>query len=401
MRTKTVQLRVFTHDSGHFKNVRGENVLLYWPHGFGDWIQFSSVLRFLDPTNQYWMTRFGDDTVTVMNGHLIAKPIYLGVNSPHCDDGGLYGIKNFRLTYQQFDGRAVDVVVPQVLYQFIVQHHITSMLWTWYPETHGSESPPYHTKARRMAAHLTERLPESFSVPLPSSLSLKSNGILRQIVEARLTNYCGFGDRQLCLVGRGGYTSVGKNWGHLWREDLPEGQRSEGAECRDFIQLMLKKNPNWCFLLMEDRNFGDSLKSESIQTYTYADLFGEPEHAIAPFGQIMKCLVQFSSLCVGVPAGPYHFAAQVEALPTVGIWIEHLPSWYDEPRDGLTHVIGSKPAAFLTDPSKPGSFIEWGPFKYNTHTLSSRTISGTAVMEAAETVMEGNNWRRGSKIVMG
>jgi ADP-heptose:LPS heptosyltransferase len=95
---------------------------------------------------------------------------------------------------------------------------------------------------------------------------------------------------------------------------------------------MLAKSENWCFLLMEDRAFADSLKDPSVNTFAYADLFGDPEHAIAPFGQVMKCLAKLASLCVGVPAGPYHLAAQVEALPTVGVWLEHLPSWYDEPR---------------------------------------------------------------------
>jgi len=69
MLTQPVRLAVHSHDRGDFANVRHKNVLLYWPHGFGDWAQFSQVLPFLEPTNRYWITRFGDDSVSLMDGH--------------------------------------------------------------------------------------------------------------------------------------------------------------------------------------------------------------------------------------------------------------------------------------------------------------------------------------------
>jgi hypothetical protein len=327
-----------------------------------------------------------------MDGHPVASPVYLGVNSPHCDDGGLFGNRHFGLKYDEVSGEEVQLSAPRVLYDTIVREGIEAVLWTWYPETHGATAPPYHTKARRMAEQLSERLSPEFALPLKQSLCLKTDNVLQQIVEARLKNHCGFGERRLCLLGRGGYTSIGKNWGHMWREDLPDGCRAEGQECHDFIDLMLRKSRDWCFLLMEDRNFGDSLKHRSANTYSYSDVFGEPETAIAPFAQIMKCLTKLAGLCVGVPAGPYHVAAQAVNLPTIGVWLEHLPSWYDEPREGLIHVIGSGPAAQFTDTARPGSFLKWGGLTYSANILNSRIIPGAAVMDAAESLLGAGDW---------
>lgn len=399
MNTKPVELRACTHDRGGFSRLKDERILLYWPHGFGDWVQFSLVLPFLEKSNHYWMTRFGDDSVSVMEGLRWVKPVYLGINSPHCDDGGAFGLKHFRMNYDQVCGERMRLEVPTSLFDVIHREHIGSVLWTWYPETHGHVAPPMHTKARAMAGHLVDDLPAEFAKPLRRTVCLDVDPVVGQIVEARLKNVCGFGDRRLCLMGRGGYTSVGKNWGHLWREDLPANRRAEGQECRDFIQLMLAKSDDWCFLLMEDRAFADSLKDRAAHTFAYADVFGDPEHAAAPFGVVMKCLVKLASLCVGVPAGPYHLAAQVESLPTIGIWIEHLPSWYDEPRDGLAHVIGSVPAARLKDDASPGSFLSSGAFRYEASVLDSRYVPGSAVMEVAESLLGADTWRSPGRAV--
>ena len=384
MLTQPVRLAVHSHDRGDFANVRHKNVLLYWPHGFGDWAQFSQVLPFLEPTNRYWITRFGDDSVSLMDGHPTAIPIYLGVNSPHCDDGGQYGIRHFGLQYDDIHGNELELRVPQSLHDVIVREKIEVMLWSSYPEMAGFNPAPYHTKARALVKSLAASFPKRFESPLPRTISLEEDPALVRMAEARLMNFCGYGSRRLCLIGRSGYTAVRKNWGHMWREDLPPGWQREGQECRDFIHAMLARSRHWCFLLMEDRDFGDSLKSVETHTFAYSDVFGEPETAFAPFGRIMKCLVRLASLCVGVPAGPYHLAAQVAELPTVGIWIEHLPCWYDEPRGGLVHVIGKHAAQRI---GEAGSFLKCGDFNYDSILLDSRTIPGEAVMSAVESLL--------------
>src|SRR5690348_14423977 len=147
MFTCSHRIKCYTHDRGGFADLRREHVLLYWPHGFGDWVQFSLVLPYLDQTNRYWMTRFGDDTVSVLSSHSIATPVYLGINSPHCDDGGQYGNKHLQITYDRIDGGELEIQAPLSLHEVIASEQIGSLLWTWYPETHGTSPPPYHTKA--------------------------------------------------------------------------------------------------------------------------------------------------------------------------------------------------------------------------------------------------------------
>lgn len=378
-------IRVMTYDRGRFAYERGSNLLLYWPHGVGDWVQFSVVAPYLNATNRYWITRWGDDIVSVLDGHTGLKPIYLGTNP--CSDGSLHGHKHFGIDFDSVDGRELIVNLPASLHEVIRDQNITGILCGDYPEPKGRSAFPFHSKARNMLNLLGGTIPANFDSPLPSTMSLQVPLSVSRLVNARLKNECGLGDRKMCVIARQGQSSHMKNWGHAWREDLPAFQNIEGQECLDFMKQMLRADKRWFFLLMEERPFVDSLSKLQPQCYAYCNIFGQPENGCIPFGLVLKCLMQWASLCVGVPTGPYHFAAQVDTLPTVGIWLEHLPSWYDEPRDGLTHVIGSQAAAQIGQ--LPGSFLKHGAFAYSAMSVDTRTISGEAVMAAAQKVLRG------------
>ena len=75
---KTRSMRLCTHDRGDFASIRKENVLIYWPHGFGDLVGLGYVLPLLEPSNRYWITRFGDDYLSVMDGSEYVTPVFVG-----------------------------------------------------------------------------------------------------------------------------------------------------------------------------------------------------------------------------------------------------------------------------------------------------------------------------------
>lgn len=381
--TRRLRLRVFTFDHGRFDRVSGSNVLLYWPHGFGDWAQLSLVLPFLNPSNRYWITRWGDDAVTLLDGHTIARPICLGVNE--FGDGTGYSAVHLGIDFDRVNGGEMELELPENLYQIVRAAGIDCVLCGEFPEPKGRSAAPFHTKPRNLVRHLSSRLPPEFLRPLRRTISLDEDPLLFTIVRAKLQNYCGYGDRRLCLIAHRGQTSQYKNWGNLWRRELPEGHQKPYRECVDFMKSMLRKDPRWMFLLMEERQFSDSIACPENHCFTYREVFGEPATACAPLGRVMKCLVRLASLCVGVPTGPYHLAAQVEELPTVGIWLKHLPSWYDEPRDGLVHVIGQRAAARLD--VLPGSFLERDEFAYKSIRVDTRIVPAEAVMAAVEMVL--------------
>lgn len=337
MQTVTYQARVFTHDRGGFKDVRNANVLIYWPHGFGDWVQLSYILPLLEPSNRYWVTRFGDDNVSVMENDAQVTPVYLGTNSAHCGDGNDFGCHHFGMSYDGSDGSVQELRLPDTLYECCRRHEIDTVPWSSYPETFGYQQFPYHSKPRNLIPvlvrkELLERI--DLGLPLKSSIRFDVSPWVHRWVESRLMNYVGLRGRRLCVIGRNGYTAVDKNWGYLWREDLPPDRRREGEECRDFMRLMLQKDNRWTFLVVEDRLFDgdDTVRSPDLHAYSYAELFGTPETSCLPFGLVMKVVLNLAELCVGVPAGPYELSMAKPELPTVGIWLQHLPSWYDEPK---------------------------------------------------------------------
>jgi len=389
--TRKYRARFFREDNEGFRSLKNSNILVYFPHGFGDWVFLSYILPFFEPTNRYWITRFGDDSAWLMEGNQWVAPLYVGVPSPHCDDGGAFAIRHFGVSYDEADGGEKEFNFPLPLYEACVKHKIDAVIQTAFGETWGGADFPYHSKARNLLrkmtspGHLDQKVLGS---ALKSSISFEVEPALQRWVEAQLKSWIGLGDRKLCIIGRNGYTAVGKNWGHLWRNDLPPGKQREGEECRDFIRLMLKRDPKWMFLIMEDRLFegDDTVRASDLHTFSYAELFGEVGSGNLPFGLMMKILVKVADLAVGVPAGPYHLCMAYESLPAVGVWIEHLPSWYDEPKAASIHLL-SQNINHLKLMERPGSFEENGGLKFRTAWANSRIISGEEVMAAVETLL--------------
>jgi hypothetical protein len=383
-----LQMRVVTHDKGNFASLSGRNILLYLPHGFGDWVHFSHVLPYLDKSNRYWLTRFADDTVSLMDRSPYCQPIYLGMKSISSDNGEKIGNQHFGIDYDIITGDVMNVSLPAALYEAIIRNGIDTIFFTSFPEVWGATAYPFHTKARNMLRHLVpeNRLNERIlSRPLATAINLSVDPWVTQLVEAYLRSHCGFGERKLCLNG---YTGVSKNWGHEWRDQGDGTQLPEGEEARDFMRLMLKKDPHWCFLSIEDRLFEgeNTLVSDELHCYGYSRIFGDMDASILPFGLAMKALVNLADLSIGVPSGPHHLSMLRADLPSVGIWIAHYPSWYDEPKDASIHVLSRN----IRDSSyydRAGTFTEHAGLRYNVMELDTQRVLGQDVMNAVETLL--------------
>lgn len=388
MYTRPFTARFFANWDGKFRSVRNSNVLIYWPHGFGDWVFLSYVLPLLEGTNRYWITRFGDDFVSLMEGNEWASPLYAGTGSPHCDHGGAFNNRDFGLDLGRADGNHIEVNLPLAIHDACVKHQIDTIVLTNFPETYGFAEYPFHSKARNIARDLAPR--EHFDcsrmdVPLPTTINFEVPPCLTRWVEARLGSHGGFGERKLCLISRTGYTSTGKNWGHLWREEMPLGKQKEGEECRDFMRLMLQHDPDWMFLTFEDSLLpGDhTLRDKRLNSYSYAELFNPVSANSMPFGLMMKALVNLADLAIGVPAGPFHLCMAKRELPTVGIWTGHFPSWYDEPKPGALHIL-SRNVKQEKWHLRPGSFERRDHLHFRVMWSDSNIITGEQAMAAVQ-----------------
>ncbi len=386
------RLPVYTHERGAFNGVRDAKVLIYFPHGLGDWAQFARVLPMLEPSNRYWMTRYGDDCIALVNRCAGARPVYLGVNGTQNGDGAAFENRHFGLEYTRLDGSPRDVVLPDSLLEFCEREQIDALLWTSFPEIGGRIPYPHHSKARNVIRHLVsaDRLAKfDLASPLPNPLSFEVDPFVRRWVEARLRTLLGLRGRRLCLIARNGYTSIGKNWGHEFREELPPGKRREGQECRDFMRSMRAKDDRWIFLVFEDRLFegDDTVRSRELEAYSYAELFGTIDQPMIPFGLVVKVLASIADLCVGVPVGPFHVCMAKPDLPVVGIWIEHVPSWYEEPKEASIHLIGRCVRERRLN-RLPGSFFTKSHLHYRSTYTETRGVAGEHVLAAVEELLE-------------
>ena len=124
------------------RDVRGRNVLIYWPHGFGDWLFFGYFAKLLEPSNRYFITRFGDNNVSLFEGCEFVKPFYLGLNSTHCDDGRAFGIQHFGLN-KSFNKEKGVRHFPAALYDQCQRHNIDLVVDLPFWETQAIGRPPF------------------------------------------------------------------------------------------------------------------------------------------------------------------------------------------------------------------------------------------------------------------
>jgi hypothetical protein len=311
------RLGAMREDRGRFAGLRDARILLYWPHGLGDWAHLGYVVPLLEPSNTYAATRFGDDYVSIADGCGLIEPLYSGVLPP--GDGADRGARHFGITQVQCDGGLVTMALPPPLDDALMSFAPEAMLWTDYPETEGRSPFPFHTKARNLVRLLTDsqRLAQlHLSLPLRNALDFRAAPGVQRKVDERLASFAPPGTR-VCVVSRTGYTAARKNWG-------------DGSEARAFVALVRRSDPRWRVISMEDEPLGDRCAG-------YRALFGELDE---PFARTFKALAARTALFAGVPAGPLHVMLARGGVPVVGLWLAHHPDWYDEPNPAAVHVVG-------------------------------------------------------------
>lgn len=297
--------------------MRDTRVLVYWPHGFGDWVSFGTIAPLLDPSNVYAITRFGDDYVSVMEGAAAVEPLLSGVRAP--SDGTELRARHFGLTLKRCNGRPVAVDLPPPLDLAVQRFAPEVLLWTDYPETEGRTAYPFHTKARNLARLLIrkDRLASlDLSVPLGSAIDFTAPPQTQQRVDERLAAVAPRGTA-IGVISRRGMTAARKNWG-------------DGAQVREFVEAMRREPGEWRFISMDDEDLGE-------RTVGFRALFADLDE---PFARLYKALANRVALFVGIPAGPLHLTLARGGIPTVGLWVAHHPDWYDEPNPAAIHLVG-------------------------------------------------------------
>jgi hypothetical protein len=310
-------VRAMREDRGRFAALRDTRVLLYWPHGFGDWTHLGTVAPLLEPSNAYAVCRFGDDYTSVMEGNRFLTPLLGGGLSP--SDRGASGPPHLGLRLERCNGVTAEIAVPPGLAEPIARFAPAAVLWTDYPETEGRTPFPFHTKARNLARLLVDRKRlDAFdlSAPLPSSIDFDPPAQAQQAVDERLMQLAPPGTR-LCVVSRTGFTAARKNWG-------------DGSEASAFAAALRAGDRRWRFISMDDETLGEGSAG-------FRALFAD---AGEPFARTFKALAARTDLFVGVPAGPLHATMARGGVPVVGIWLAHHPDWYDEPNPQALHLVG-------------------------------------------------------------
>ncbi len=351
-------------DRNRFASLRGRRALVYWPHGFGDWVHLGYVLPLLEPSNRYAVTRYGDDYVSLMDGNAIAPALRSGALAPQ--DGALAGAPHLGVSLRRCNGKPLLLRVAEPLAAGVRDFAPEVLLWTDYPETEGRTAYPFHTKARNLARLLVppQRLAGiDLSVPLPSALDFTAPAEAQRRVDERLAAFAPPGSR-ICVISRCGVTAARKNW-------------ADRSEVGEFAQLMRRSSPAWRLISMDDEDLGD-------RSAGFRALFSSLE---LPFGVLLKAVAARIELLVGVPAGPLHFVLARGGIAVVGLWFAHHPDWYEEPNQRAIHLVGKyvcerRFERRVASTSKPPSL------RHKLRYLQTRGAPAESVLDAALTVTD-------------
>ena len=318
-------LRAMREDRGRFAALRNERVFMYWPHGLGDWVHLAAIVPLLEPSNAYAIARFGDDYSSIFEGNRYVRVLDSGTRA--LGDGSALGAKHLGLELRRLNGSARELRVPEPLAGELAAFDPSVVLWTDYPETEGRTAFPFHSKARHLVRLLLarERLARfDLSKPLVTTVDFTVAAELQACVDERLRRFAPPGTRRYVL-STAGYTAQRKNW--------------ERAEARDFVQLLARHDPQARVIAMDDLNLGDASAWAGHEIVaSYREHFGDLD---APFARAFLAVLARTDGVVAVPAGPLHVAMARGGFPIVGLWLAHLPEWYDEPNADATHLIGS------------------------------------------------------------
>lgn len=320
--TPTIELPVYDERRGAFAALRAHRVLIYWPHGLGDFVHLSCIAPLLEASNAYFITRFGDDYVHLYDGNAAIAPLYAGER--HIGDGSALGAPHLGIDFKRIRNRTEHLTVPEPLRARIAAECIDAILYTDYPECEGRTPFPFHTKARALAKALVscERLAQfDLSQPLRSTLTFVAPPENRRRIEERLRSL--IDSARLYLVSPGGHTLPGKTWRANEVERLPDLLRATDARAQTIV-----------------------LDESSI-----AARFGDLD---LPFAHVLTTLLGACRGFIGVPSGPLHAALATNDVATVGIWLARHPDWYDEPSPAAVHLLGPQPIAERLD-RRPGS----------------------------------------------
>jgi hypothetical protein len=317
------EMLVLGEKDGAFAAVRNSRVLIYWPHGFGDFVHLSYVIPLLEPSNEYFVTRFGDDFVHLYDVGDRITPIYSGETS--IGNGTSLGVQpHFGLDMDKIENRVERIEIPDPLRSRISDAKIDLMLFTRYPEMTGRTPYPFHTKARFLASNLVDpkRLAQfDLSQPLRSSLAFRAPVDAVARVEARLRDVIAPGEH-LYMLSPGGHTQL--------RKVFPE------EEVVAFAREIRRRDPRARVITIDERT-SEALGRERDLAPTTTDLFADLG---VPFAHVLLTLVHASHAYAGVASGPLHTALSIGGRPVVGIWLGHWPEYYDEPSPGAIHLVG-------------------------------------------------------------
>ncbi len=356
-------VRAMREDRGRFAALSGRRVLIYWPHGLGDWVHFGALAPLLEPSNTYAITRFGDDYVSVMEEHPQIFALCSGVRAP--SDGADLGARHFGLSLRACNGGSVRMELPWPIGHNVSAFAPEILLWTDYPETEGRTPYPFHTKARNLARLLvpSARL-RSFdlSQPLVNTVDFTAPPATQRRLDERLARFAPPGTR-LCILSRAGVTAARKNWG-------------DSSEARDFAMRMRRDDRRWHFVSMDDEHLGDGAAG-------FRELFADLDE---PFARLYKGLAARAHLFVGIPAGPLHLTMARGSIPTIGLWLAHHPDWYDEPNPAAIHLIGRRVRDHGFD-RRPATTSKPASLRHRLRYLDTPTIDSQAVLEAVRALI--------------
>jgi len=347
------------HEYEKFFNLKNENVLIYWPHGLGDWVYLGYILNYADESNNYYVTRYGDDYVSVFDAcdKKNVKPLYF-LNGFDPNNGRSISNENFQKDRND-NSDFQNLTFPSSIYHLLEEKNIINACFHALPERHGDWAFPFHTKARQQFKCFMDPSNPILHKPLLNIINFEIPNFFKEIISANLLNNSTISrSSKLCLINHIGASDGQKNW--------------PATEALKFINSLKEIDGSWKFISFLKSKHKESLHFPDLGCFDFYKIF---DNLNVPFSFVLKYLLIQCSLFVGIHSGPYALSVLCENHPTILICKNSLPSWYDEPKKNSVSVISRSMQKINT----PGSFFNQSGLNFPHVNAGDDIISGDLI----------------------
>ncbi len=335
-------------DRGRFAALRNARVLIYWPHGLGDWVTFGAVVAAARAVEYATRSRASATTTSASWKDAAGiVPLFERRARAERRRGSRRASPRARAAANATGGSVGTCNCRRRSTMRSAASRPTSLLWTDYPETEGRTAYPVSHQGAK---------PRAAARAAGAARDVRS----RRAAAGNAIDFAAAGRRATAGGRAPGAVRAARNArGRDLAQRRDRRRERTGATVRRRARSSRRCGGSAAVALHLHGRRGSRRRRRGVPRA----LRRARRAVCAVSTRRWRARID---LFVGIPAGPLHLTMARGGVPTVGLWLAHHPDWYDEPNPDAMHLVGRyvrergfdrRPATTTKPPSLQHRFV--------------------------------------------